>query len=353
MTQRSVGVLTFHRCINYGSYWQARCLVEGLRAKGAAAELLDHHDAGVVSRELRCAFQPTLPVRTGRALLPAYAAKTRAFLAAFDDLPQGRRFPLNDPAQMPAHDLVLVGSDEVWNFRHPWYGGRDLFFGAGVQARRLAAYAASFGNHDAVDGVDPARAALLRRFDAIAVRDENSRCLVQDALGIDPAVVLDPVLQFPPDMAPHAADRPYLALYGHSFPDWFLHQVRDAAAALDLRVVAIGYANAGADEQRIAAGPLEFAALMAGAAAIATNFFHGAVFALVNARPFVAAPSAYRFNKLRDLTAKVGAQRHFLAEGGAAATYRDLLATPLDPAIAATIAALRARSHAYLDAVLA
>ena len=24
---RTIGVLTFHRCINYGSYWQARCLV--------------------------------------------------------------------------------------------------------------------------------------------------------------------------------------------------------------------------------------------------------------------------------------------------------------------------------------
>ena len=29
-----VGVLTFHRCINFGSYWQARCLVEGLRSRG-------------------------------------------------------------------------------------------------------------------------------------------------------------------------------------------------------------------------------------------------------------------------------------------------------------------------------
>src|SRR5690349_8232637 len=38
-----IGVLTFHRCINYGSYWQARCLVDGLRARGHDAVLLDHH----------------------------------------------------------------------------------------------------------------------------------------------------------------------------------------------------------------------------------------------------------------------------------------------------------------------
>ena len=33
-----IGVLTFHRCINYGSYWQARCLVE----PGVAPTFLFH-----------------------------------------------------------------------------------------------------------------------------------------------------------------------------------------------------------------------------------------------------------------------------------------------------------------------
>lgn len=350
---RSVGVLTFHRCINYGSYWQARCLVTWLRARGEQAVLLDHHDNGVLSRELRCAFQPLLPTRAPRADLPAYGAKTRAFMAAFDDLPQTARFPLSEPAAMPAHDVVLVGSDEVWNFRHPWYGGRDLFFGDGVRTARLASYAASFGNHDADEGMDSARADLLRRFDAISVRDENSRRLVQEALGIDPTLVLDPVLLSPPGVAAAPAERPYLLLYGHSFAPWFLRDVRAAADALGLRIVSIGYRNDAADEQRIEAGPIEFAAAMAGASAVATNFFHGAVFALVNTKPFVAAPTAYRFNKLRDLTAKVAAQRHFVGEATTPDQYLALLSDPLAPAIGATIADLRTQSERYLDRVLA
>ena len=44
---RRIGVLTFHRCINYGSYWQARCLTEGLRRRGHDAGLLDHRSARV------------------------------------------------------------------------------------------------------------------------------------------------------------------------------------------------------------------------------------------------------------------------------------------------------------------
>jgi hypothetical protein len=51
-----IGVLTFHRCINYGSYWQARCLVEGLRERGHDAVLLDHNSACTNVAEWRVRF---------------------------------------------------------------------------------------------------------------------------------------------------------------------------------------------------------------------------------------------------------------------------------------------------------
>src|SRR3954470_9533735 len=83
-----VGVLTFHRCINYGSYWQARCLVSGLRARGHDAVLLDHESARVNRAEWRCALRPLLPEATPRADFPLYAAKARKLLRAIDALPR-------------------------------------------------------------------------------------------------------------------------------------------------------------------------------------------------------------------------------------------------------------------------
>ena len=120
-----------------------------------------------------------------------------------------------------------------------------------------------------------------------------------------------------------------------------------------MRVVSIGYRNALADEQRLDAGPAEFAALMAGAAAVVTNFFHGCVFALLNGKPFATAPSAYRFNKVRDLTAAVGATDRILASDAVDTQLDALLAAPPPPRVADAIAGLRARSHAFLDAALA
>ena len=36
---KKIGILTFHRCINYGAYWQARCLLEHLRSLGHEARI--------------------------------------------------------------------------------------------------------------------------------------------------------------------------------------------------------------------------------------------------------------------------------------------------------------------------
>jgi hypothetical protein len=349
-----IGVLTFHRCINYGSYWQARCLVEGLRDLGHDAVLLDYFDARADWAEWRCALQPLLPARTRREDHPLYVAKIRKFFDAVSLLPLSPRFALDDPAAMPPCDLVLIGSDEVWNLQHPWYGQYPAFFGERLRAQRVVAYAASFGSFSCADGLRGLWANKLAALDDISVRDENSRRLISDVLDRDPALVLDPCLQFPNIIPPFSEPReqPYMLCYGHSFPDWFGCAVREWAAAKHYRFVSVGYRNDCADEQRIAAGPEEFAQLMSGAAAIATNFFHGCVFSLLHGKPFVCAPSEYRSNKVRDLAALVGAQRHLVSEATPPEHYVKLLEASPDAAIMQRITALRASSNAYLSHVL-
>lgn len=348
----TVGVLTFHASINYGSYWQARCLVEGLAARGHAVTLLDHHSAAVRSAELRSAFQPDLPRRTPRRHFPALGRKIRAFAEAVGHLPRSAPFPLDRPDLAPGFDTVVVGSDEVWNFGHPWYSARPLFFGEG-SGGRLVAYAASFGGHDAAHGLDAGWTARLARFDALSVRDANSQAMVAAALGHRPPLVLDPCLQFPDALPPAPADPgDYLLLYGHGLPDWFAAGIRAQADAMRLPIVTIGYPHRIADVDRSDAGPLEFATLVAGARAVATSFFHGAVFALHYGRPFVAAASPYRRLKLEGLTRSLDAPHRLVDPHRSEADIRTLLETPVEPAVRARIAEGRIRSTAFLDGAL-
>lgn len=346
-----IGVLTFHRCYNFGSYWQARCLVEGLRALGHDAELMDHDDPRVARREIDCLLQPTLPERSAPTDLPLYKRKGRAFERAWQDLPLSPRFPLERPDEAPRYDAVVVGSDEVWNFRHPWYGGNPTFFGDRIDAR-LISYAASIGNHDAADGIDQEYAERLRRFDCVAVRDQNSAALVEAALGVQPALVLDPCLQFPEVIPQDAEHHGRLVVYGHSFPDWFATALRRWSERTGVPLLSLGYRNDFADEQRIDVGPEQFAEIMAGASAVVTSFFHGCVFALVNRRPLVTAPSEYRFNKVRDLMALIGGEDRVLTPDWPADRLDAALSSPLPDAVYDRIAELRLRSAEYLRAAL-
>lgn len=348
---KRVGVLTFHRCVNYGSYWQARRLVEGLRRRGCQAELLDHRSRRVDRAEWRCALTPHLPVATPVGDRGLYALKARAFFEAFDQLPMSPPFALEDPSGMERYDLVVVGSDEVWNLSHPWFGGEPLFFGENLKADRLAAYAASAGNHGALT-LHHRLAEAMQRFTHISVRDENARRLARTAIGRDPPRVLDPCLQFAPRHASRESGEDVI-LYGHGFPDWLQQSVRFWAHGRDRRLLSFGYRNAWADAQTLSAGPAAFADSMAEAAAVVTNFFHGCVFALADRRPFVCVGTAYRADKIRDLLASVGAEYRLIDETTPAETINHLLSTPPDASVRDRVEDLRARSDRYLDAVLA
>ncbi|QMU29206.1 polysaccharide pyruvyl transferase family protein [Adhaeribacter radiodurans] len=350
-----VGVLTFHRCINYGSYWQARCLAEGIQALGHNVVILDHDSHRVNLLEWTCAFQPVLPTSVPKSDYPLYREKILKFFRIFDSLPLSKRFDLENPDHMENYDVVVVGSDEVWNLSHPWFGGCSLFYGDGLKAKRLVSYAASFGNYDATWGMEPAWAEKLRNFNNISVRDANSQAIIKNALGFEPEMVLDPCLQFPvhPDARPlNHLQKPYIAVYGHNFTESFASEIRHYANKKGLPLISIGYRNDWADEQWLTADPHDFANFMAQAEAVVTNFFHGCVFALRNAKPFVCETTPYRRYKLQGLMAKIGGEHHLIPEGTPAQVYEARLSEPLNPEILQKINQLRQTSNAYLDSAL-
>ena len=349
-----LGILTFHKCFNYGAFWQARCLVEALQSMGHTAVVLDHLSWRVNVSEWKCGFFPCSPEFRSLTKLPAYGRKILAFQKSRARLPLSYTFSLDQPRTMEEFDLVIVGSDEVWNLKHPWYGGKELFFGKGIRSRSLVSYAASFGNYPATEELPPRFAENLRQFKAISVRDHNSQKIIRDVVGIEPELVLDPCLQFEPnpDSDIRLPDQPYAVVYGWGFTRPLEQQVRRWAKRAGVRLVSVGYHNDWADENRLSANPDDFVNLMRNARAVATNFFHGCVFSLKYERPFVCESLPYRAIKIHDLLAMVGAERHQVRPENKAESWIERLNEPLNPEIAARIHWLRESSQAYLDRVL-
>ena len=349
-----LGVLTFHKCFNYGAYWQARCLVEALQSMGHNAVILDHHSWRVDLSEWKCGYFPRSPEFRSLITMPAYGRKIRAFQKAQDRLPLSLAFSLDKPATMEEFDSVIVGSDEVWNLKHPWYGGKELFFGKGIRSRSLVSYAASFGNYPATEELPPRFSENLRQFKAISVRDLNSQKIIRDVVGIEPELVLDPCLQFEPnpDSDSQLPDEPYAVVYGWGFTKPLGQQVKRWAKGAGVRLVSVGYHNDWADENRLSASPDDFVNLMRNARAVATNFFHGCVFSLKYERPFVCESLPYRAIKIHDLLSMVGAERHQVRLENMAESWIERLNEPLNLEIVERINRLRESSQAYLDRVL-
>lgn len=312
-----IGILTFHRCINYGSYWQARCLAEGLQSAGHHVEILDHHSSIINLKEWKCAYRPTLPAPSREADYPLYRLKMEKFFEAFASLPLSPRFSLYHPQQMNRYDVAVVGSDEVWNLLHPWYGNFPLFYGEGLRAERVISYAASFGNYPAIWGLSEEWSRRLNNFDSISVRDENSWWLVKNATGQECPIVLDPCLQFDIKVprANVAKEEKYIAVYGHNFTVDFVQQAKSAAARKNLPLISIGYYNNWTDDNIIDAGPVEFAQFISAAAGVLTNFFHGCVFSLRFQKPFACEASNYRSNKVQGLMTLLDGMHHFFNAG--------------------------------------
>jgi hypothetical protein len=350
-----IGVLTFHRCINYGSYWQARCLVEDLIARGHNATILDHYSARVNIAEWKCAFRPTLPAPVPETDCPLYRQKITKFFQAFEELPLSRKFRLNQPNEMEDYDIIVVGSDEVWNLFHAWYGKCPLFFGDGLRAETIIAYAASFGNYPVAWGLSEEWANKLYNFDAISVRSENAELIVKNATGIDPEIVLDPCLQFQMNFNKRSyknLQEPYIAVYGHNFSDSFIERTKDFSIATRTRTISIGYRNDWADENWLVADPHDFANFMEGAQAVATNFFHGCIFSLRNEKPFVCEITPYRSQKIEGLMHLVGAETHLVREGSGVEDFYNGMSEPLQGRIIQKLNDLRETSNEYLDSAL-
>ncbi len=346
-----IGILTFHRCINYGSYWQASCLASFLQSRGHQVEILDHHSRRVNFAEWKCALQPVLPTPVPVSDYPLYRKKIEKFFDAFELLPLSHEFSLENPISMDEYDMVVVGSDEVWNLSHPWYGHYPIFYGEGLKAGRLISYAASFGNFDSTWRLAPEWAQKLQNFDRISVRDENSQQQVKNVLGYEPEMVMDPCFLLPvrSEKINLPVSKPFLALYGHNFSEPFIRQISHWAKKQKLPLVSIGYRNHWADEQWLTAGPYEFAAFIAQSEAVITNFFHGCVFALINSKPFVCETTPYRSHKVEDLIKKADAKKHIITNETSEKELENLLLKPLDAEIHRNIAKLRMNSQNWLE----
>lgn len=296
-----VGILTMHRVLNYGSFMQGYALKRTIESLGHEVEFRDFKPG--VARHLGNkvvkpgAFNKVAKI-PGKLANLGNTLKKRKFRQQMDECFRLNCWPsLGVTAQLNHSlqaDAMIIGSDEVFNYtQNHAFGYVPCLFGHGIDAPIIASYAASAGYanwQDVVaDDMMEELASGLRKMQHTAVRDENTRLLVQQCTGRSPTLVVDPTLiyDFSADIAKNAVLKPgYLLVYayeGRMETEEEVEEIRAFARRENLRIVSPGFYHDWCDEN-IVVTPFELLRVFADASYVVTDTFHGSIFAMLMGR---------------------------------------------------------------------
>lgn len=316
-----VGILTMSRIINYGSFLQAYGLQSMLQEMGFETEFLD-----IDARSYRDMYPKNPQYRKNmrkaklhRLLGQKTIAQTmmqeqeawKYYYTLYHLFPHWWKQYLNIDSESnlcTTYDRIIVGSDEVFHCTQesPW-GQSMKWFGDGLQTDILISYAASFGHttmealHDFA--LPQTVSHHLKNFNAISVRDENSRQIVTQ-LGCTAQVHLDPVLLCDyKDIVPSEIPSDDIFII-YTYPnrlkeEAIIRQILELARKETLRVISIGAYYPWCEN--LVLTPFEVLAYFKKAKYVVTDTFHGTVYSIKYGCPFVTLVRESNREKLLDL----------------------------------------------------
>ena len=375
------GLLTFYHIHHYGAMLQAYATEQAVESLGSECEIIDYY----VNQDNALFRRPT---GLGSAAHDAHTAlhysplkkryeRFEAFSRERLNISGHRYQSLEElrQADLP-YDLLLSGSDQIWNPKIFPDGRFDpVFFGA-FSDRRKIAYAPSFGIPRVPEGMEEELRRYLDAFSHLSVRERQGQAIVREITGKDAPVVLDPTLLLTAEQwaaaasehyfktrgafgmqVPAPAPGGYILCYCISRPGALAPYIREFARISPMPIVQLcGIRQKVHPRARcvLDAGPAEFLELFANAAFVFTNSFHGTVFATQFGVPFYTTVSPSELanpesSRIFSLLSRLGLSDRMIGAGGG----KNDLEAPVDWAAAhARLAEAREDSRAYLRAAL-
>lgn len=237
---------------------------------------------------------------------------TREFIKYYNKIPHNNR-ELKNGIRNLSCDLLILGSDIIWDYSIDFIKDKYLF-GEGIDAKRKISYAPSFGTVSSGKKAPDYVKNALNALDAISVRDEKSRRLVQEISGRDATVVLDPTLiwNFENDekiIAPKIES--YMVVYGSYFSDELIKGAQEYCKENGLKLICLS----SLDEKfswcdmvisQDSLNPFEWAGYFKSASIIMTCTYHGLMFGLIFKKKIIFHPTEFIMNKASSLINDLG-----------------------------------------------
>lgn len=297
-----IGILTFHRAINYGALIQAYALKTTIENLGHQVSIIDYRNPMLEKMyEYKGFFMQNGAKNKLRWMLYSKIENNkRKNYDLFRQNYLGIKGPgiskedlskLNDE-----YNHFFVGSDQVWS---PDAHGHDsTFFLDFVQDHsKVHSYAASFGVAKLKEEDIMFYQAQLAKFSSCSVREEAGKAIISSILEKDIRIDVDPVMLLSKeDWIQHlglkASGEKYAFVYTFSMTEATKKMIEKCHKA-GLKIYIVGQNARNPFDFPCTyvgdMGPFEFMQMLYGASFVITNSFHGAALSIVLNKPFSLA----------------------------------------------------------------
>lgn len=303
-----IGIITHHYVKNFGAYLQAYSLINTLMKKypNAQIEFIDYR---VGKHEfINSIHYFGFKIGRGDTIL-GYIGRIGlyfTFLKYERGLPRSKKLKNVSEINQNNYDLIIIGSDEVWNYNDISYD--SVKFGYGLNTNTIT-YAVCVGNSKYDKKIYKEIREGVKNFKAISVRDDATEEFTYELLHKKVNRVLDPIFLYDYEsksrnkISKIAAEKDYILIYDCVLNDNQIKSLVKYASENNLNILGAGeYRNWYDSYKTVNITPFEWIYLIENAKAVVTGTFHGTSFAIKYNRQFVVyATFPNRISKVKSL----------------------------------------------------
>lgn len=212
----------------------------------------------------------------------------------------------------PKYDLLLSGSDQILNttlsdISKSYYLCFD-------NTTKKISYASSFGRTALSDSEYSLIDVELRKFKHLSVREKSAKKIIEERIGADVELVLDPVFLLSADEWNQIGEKikvpdAYILVYAMEVTNSLVSAVNKARTEYSLPIFVIyGCSDNRVIEGNIVhdCGPQEFISYIRQAKFVITNSFHGTAFSIIFEKKFICVSHSSRNARLENIMTLIG-----------------------------------------------
>jgi polysaccharide pyruvyl transferase WcaK-like protein len=309
-----IGILTFHYSNNYGGVLQSLSLLKALQSKGYNAEVINFVPSNYKPTRIinnlglsRNIFRNRIQHLNIINMVKKISIIKKHSNTITDKFNSFRKREMNLSEQVDEnsidtilenYDVIIVGSDQIWNpsqRKRPEY---FLNFGTKFNGRKISYAADSTTEEVNMDDMDNLKD-CLKDFSYISVRNEHSFEFVKSIINKDPVVVADPTILYDFKDKNRNRDKKedYILTYvlgkeiegTHNKAIEKIKKVYGNLPVYSIKIPTMNFELSNfADKVLYDLDPAEWVNMFRNAKFIYTDSFHGVLFSLKFHKPFLA-----------------------------------------------------------------